>query len=98
MSAIMNVVMSQDKEIRRATSSYIDDVYVNENVVSSTRVKEHLERFVLVCKATEPLQDGANVLGLPVSNDGDKIRWSRGSDVPEVIIRRSTFSVCGKLV
>ena len=44
--------------IRRVTSSYIDDVYVNENVASSRRVKEHLERFGLVCKAPQPLQDG----------------------------------------
>ena len=48
ISTIMNVVMSQDEEIRRETSSYIDDVYVNENVASSRRVKELLERFDLV--------------------------------------------------
>ena len=57
MSVIMNVVMSQDEEIQRATSSYIDNVYVNDNVASSRRVKEHLECFGLVCKAPEPVQE-----------------------------------------
>ena len=99
MSAIMNVVMSQDVEIQRATSSYIDNVYINENVASSRRVKEHLECFDLVCKAPEPLQDGVNVLGLHVSGDGEKLCWRRGSDIPEVppvITCWSTFSMSGE--
>ena len=82
-------------------SSYIDDVYVNKNVASSRRVKEHLEHFGLVYKALEPLQDRVNVLGLHISGDGEKLRWRRGSDfleVPPVITCRSTFSMCGKLV
>ena len=81
MSAIMDVVMSQDEEIQRATSSYIDDVYITENLASSRRVKEHLECFDLVCKPPELLQDGANVLGLQVSSDEEKLRWRQGSDV-----------------
>ena len=101
MSAIMNMVMSQDGEIQRAMTSYIDDVYINENVASSRRVKEHLECFGLVGKTLELLQNGANVLRLHVSGNGKQLRWSWGSDileVPPVITRRSTFSMCGKLV
>ena len=33
------LLMSLYEEIRRVTSSYIDDVYVNENAASSRRVK-----------------------------------------------------------
>ena len=84
-----------------ATSSYMDDVYVNENVASSRRFKEHLERSSLVCKAPEPLVDVVNVLELHVSGDGEKLRWRRGRDVPEVqlvIARVWSLSMSGNLV
>ena len=76
-------IMSQDEEIWRATSSYIDDVYVDENIASSRRFKDHLECFGLVCKASELLQDGVNVLWRHVSGDREKLCWRLGSDVLE---------------
>ena len=101
MRAIVNAVMSQDKLIKDATSSYIDDIYVNESVASSQRVREHLESFGLVSKDPERLEDGARVLGLQVLSEGGRLRWKRGSEIPEVppvLTRRNVFSVCGKLV
>ena len=41
------------------------------------------------------------VLGLHVSDNGQRFHWRRGGDaaeVPPVITHQSTFSVCGKLV
>ena len=42
MTAIMNAVRAQDENVQKATSSYIDDVFVNECIVSSQVVKNIL--------------------------------------------------------
>ena len=101
MRSIVNNVLSRSAQIHKATSSYIDDIFVNEDVATSARVKEHLATFGLACKAPEPLKTGTKVLGLEVRSEAGKLHWKRGSDVPEmppVLTRRKVFSVCGKLV
>ena len=35
MTVIMNAVRAQDENVQKATSSYIDDVFVNERIMSS---------------------------------------------------------------
>ena len=80
--AVGNTVMSQDKTVRDATSSYIDDVYVSESVASSQRVKEHLESGCLVCK--DPRDGSRTGRGLQLQTEGGRLRWKRGSDIPEV--------------
>ena len=70
-------------------------------VLRLPRRSKHFERFGLTYKEPKPLQDVTKVLGLHVSSNGEKLRWKKSVDVPEVplvIIRRRTFSVCGKLV
>ena len=42
ITAIMNVVREQDENIQKATSSFIDDVFVNECIESSQAVKNIL--------------------------------------------------------
>ena len=83
------------------TSSYIDDIFVNEGILSAQVVKENFESFGLTCKEPEHLQDGAKELGLRVSGSEEGLCWRRGGDVPGVLSNitcRSIFSVCGKLV
>ena len=48
----------------KATLSYIDDIYVNEEVISADKVKVKLESFGLTCKDLEHLKHGAKVLCL----------------------------------
>lgn len=50
MRFIINIVVAQDENINEATSSYIDNVFVNENICPASRVKKHLQRFGLTCK------------------------------------------------
>ena len=50
MMAIMNAVRAQDKNIQYATSSYIDDIFVNESIMSSQVVKRHFGHFGLTYK------------------------------------------------
>ena len=59
MQTIVDAILMKDKRIQRATSVYIDDVYVDESIVPAARVKEHLYSFGLLCKEPEWLQDSA---------------------------------------
>ena len=101
MQTIVDAILMKDKRIQRATSAYIDDVYVDESTVPAARVKEHLCSFALLSKEPERLQDGAQVLGLQVWGEENSLYWRRGNkipDMPRVVTRRNAFSLCGKLV
>ena len=66
MKAVLAKVLSQDDTIQQATSPYLDDVFVNEDVASAEQVEHHLSQFGLTCKPAEKLASGARVLGLDV--------------------------------
>ncbi|CAM1326679.1 Uncharacterised protein r2_g3561 [Pycnogonum litorale] len=100
MRSVLAKILAQDKKVQQS-SSYVDDIYVNEDIASVQHVQDHLERYGLVCKPAERLSNGAKVLGLEVWGEDETIRWKRGSqreDVPNVLTRRTVFSFCGKLV
>ena len=42
---VMKSVLTQDETVDRATSSYLDDIFVNEDVVSVQCVENHLMRY-----------------------------------------------------
>ena len=101
MKAIVSAVLSQKETVGYVASAYIDDIYVNEDVMPATCVREHLARFGLEYNDPKRLEDGARVLGLAVAMEDGKLRWKRGSmvpDAPEIVTRRAVFSSCGKLV
>ena len=98
MKAIVSVVLLQVEAVGHMASAYIDDIYVNEDVMPATRVREHLARFGLECKDPEQLEDDTQMLGLAVAMEHGK---SGGSMVPNtlnVVMRRAVFSLCGRLV
>ena len=101
MKTVIAKVLEQDQSIHAAASPYVDDIYVNNDIVSAERVRNHLSCFGLLCKPPESVADGARVLGLWVWGEGKTLRWRRCNDMPEipsVLSRRSVFSLCGKLV
>ena len=101
MKAIIDAVLSQEEKVKDGISAYIDDIYVNEDSVSSLHVKAKLAQFGLICKDLERLEDGARVLGLDVHGKQGSLRWRRGVTLPEVpdaLTRRDVFSLCGILV
>lgn len=101
MKAVLNSVLSQDPDVRRGTSAYIDDIIVNEDIVAANRVLEHLEQYGLAAKTPERVAKGARVLGLKVWGEHHSLAWGRDgriSELPEQLTRRSVFSYCGKLV
>lgn len=101
MRAIAEATLSQDDAIRQATSAYIDDVFINEDIASATRVRQHLANFGLRSKEPEWLQNGVRVLGLAVQEEENTLIWEQRNKVPSVpriLTRCSVFSFCGKLV
>lgn len=101
MSRILKMVLSSEENIRAATYSYIDDILVDETVISAAAVVEHLSRFGFEAKSPEPLK-GGSALGLRLeSGDSGGLVYHRGNDLPTVdtdLTRRELFSICGKLV
>ena len=75
MKAIVSAVLSQEEVMGRTASTYINDIYINEDIVPATRVREHLVQFGLKCKDPEQLEDGARVLGLVVRIEHGELRW-----------------------
>ena len=55
MQTIVDAILTKDKRIQRATSAYIDDVYMDKSIVPAARVKEHLCSFSLLSKEPERL-------------------------------------------
>lgn len=100
LTRILRKVLSLEATIERGTDSYIDDVAVDESIVSSEAVREHLLRYGLVAKPSEPL-DGARVLGLRVIQSEGKFHWKRDNKMNlsvAIQTKRDLFSLCGKLV
>ena len=102
MTKVLKRVLSYDEKIKRGTDSYIDDILVDESVVSANDVVKHLERYGLKTKAPVELKD-IRVLGLSVSESEDGLlMFGRGNELPYIeddveLTRRKVFSICGQL-
>ena len=101
MTKILTKVLSLDERIASGTDHYIDDIWVNEEVVSADCVRKHLLQFGLITK--DPVSiDNARVLGLRVTtNSTGQLTWSRDAELPVVgnqLTKRGLFSLCGKLL
>ena len=94
-----------DPEIANGTDHYIDDVIVNEDVVSVDKVIKHLAKWGLESKQAQPLES-SKVLGLQLQREVDgELTWHRGKPLPEAVMgserkitRRELFSICGQLI
>ena len=101
MTRILKTVLGKRKDVEAGTSSYIDDILVDETVVTVAKVVHHLTKFGLATKSPAPLEGGA-ALGLKLKGDkSGEFVFQRGNEIPEVgeeLSRRELFSVCGRLV
>ena len=66
MKSVLTAVLTQDETVDRATSPYLDDIFVDEDVVSVQCVENHLLWYGLEYKSAERVADGDRVLGLEV--------------------------------
>lgn len=103
MTRILREVLSKDEKIYKATKPYIDDIIVDESIVTAEEVVEHLLKFGLKTKSPEQLEDG-RALGLKLHKDrAGELVFTRGNNLPVLdedsrLSRRELFSICGKLV
>ena len=101
MKAVVRAVLSQDPDVEKATVPFVDDLLVNEDIVSAERVVEHFAAFGLECKPPKRAADGARLLGLSVRSEAGALWWSRDSSIalpPAKLTRRAMFAWCGRLV
>ena len=100
MTAVLKTVLTKDDVVKRATSSYIDDILVEEAKVTAEKVKD-INTYGLTTKPSESLENGM-ALGLKLwLNKAGKLMFGRGNETPEVtdsLTKQELFSVCGKLV
>ena len=54
MSKILKMVLSKSKKVESGTSSYIDNILVNESQVTAGELIQHLGKFRLITKPPEP--------------------------------------------
>ncbi|KAK8406345.1 hypothetical protein O3P69_007208 [Scylla paramamosain] len=97
MKAVVSEVLKQDNVIKEAASPYVNNIFLNEDFVTSGVVVNHLRQFGLECNPTQRVEKGARVLGLRVG--GSRIlQWRRDNDIKEApvpLTRRSLFSLVG---
>ena len=99
MTKIVEHTLQTTEAIGAATSSYIDDIIVDESKVSVIRVIEHLKTYGLKTKPPEHLgnDDGVRVLGLKVDRN---YNWTRDSDLPTLndqpLTRRMVHKLLGE--
>jgi hypothetical protein len=101
MTAIVEKVLGLDEEVKRVSSSYIDDIFCVGESEAAELVRRQLKRYGLVTKEAVRLGDesGVRVLGLAVGRD---LSWSRDSSLPAVtsrgVTRRALHSWIGELI
>ncbi|XP_043223552.1 uncharacterized protein LOC122382380 [Amphibalanus amphitrite] len=95
------VVLELDERVQRGVLAYVDDMLVDEDIVSAEEVVQHFQRYGLECKPPQRAADGARMLGLRVSPCGGELRWRRDAELPPPpvkVTRRTVFAWCGRLV
>jgi transposase InsO family protein len=100
MTTILNKILSANSDVRNGTDSYVDDIIVNNDLVTNERVIKVLEEFGLEAKPAESLK-GGRVLGLRVVDVNGNLEWKRDNVVDslqENMTRRQLFAWCGQMI
>ena len=73
IKSVITTIRSQDQEIKSAMSAYVDNIFIDESIVSVAYMRQHFADYRLVCKDLERLRDRAKVLGLQVWGEDESI-------------------------
>lgn len=101
IQGIVDAALLKGDTIQQATSTYIDNVFINKNIASAASVRQHLVNFGLVSKVQEWLQGDPWVLGLKILGECNMLKWKRGNKVSSmlcILTQCGVFSLCEKLV
>lgn len=99
MTRIVERVLSVNEPLKTGASSYIDDIFVNESVVSVETVVKTLSDYGLRTKPAERLgeEDCVRVLGLQVNH---QLNWKRDGLLPLIsedsLTRRQVHKILGE--
>ena len=85
MKTIIGAVLSQEEKIKEVGFAYLNNIYVNKDIVSSLHVTMKLAQFGLICKDLKRLENDICVLGLVVHGEQGTLQWRQGTVVPEVL-------------
>lgn len=100
MSKIITTILSLDSRVSEGTDHYIDDIWVDESIVSAEQVRKLLLVYGLTAKDPVSLAN-SRVLGLRVVKGQDnRFKWFRDGKLPvlsDAPTKRELFSVFGKL-
>ena len=62
--SVVSAIIDQDEFVKNRTSAYVDDIFVDENIVGLDYVKKHFLKYGLEIKEVEQIgDDGVRVLG-----------------------------------
>ena len=101
MTAVVDKVISLEKELKESVSSYVDDLFIDESKVSVSHVKNHLSKWGLLTKEPVSLGNpaGVRVLGIRVNHD---LSWQRDKTIPTIpsgqCSRRQINGIIGELL
>ena len=100
IKSVVSTIVEQDNKVKKGTSTYVDDIFVDESVVNMEYFRKHFSKYGLKSKDGERINgSGARVLGLAVKKVGGKLMWLRGNqleEAPRKLSRRTVFSICGQ--
>lgn len=101
MTAIVEKVISSDKKVERAVTSYIDDLFVVEDKLSCEEVRGHFSEWGLQTKPPERLgETDTRILGVKVDQT---FGWGRDGlpakvDSTHVLTRRQVHGILGEWI
>lgn len=96
MTKIVEAVIGADERVKSSVTSYIDDLYIDEQKITAAEVRNHFSRMGLVAKPPEQLgSQEVRVLGLRVN---EEFNWTRDGElpvIPEDLTRRGVHRIVG---
>ena len=96
MKTIIGAMLSQEEKVKEGAYAYLDDIYVNEDILLSLHFWIKLVQFGLICKDPERLENGVRVLGLDVY--GEEVLMSKTVPFQTIQFNISTQFKCNYTV
>ncbi|XP_067945155.1 uncharacterized protein [Watersipora subatra] len=104
MTSILKKVLALDERVHCDTDHYIDDIVVQESVLSAQKLRDYLARYGLDTKKPEAL-DRSWLLSVALQKDfSGHLQMSRGTAhsrynlEPSALMRKELLSICGRVV
>ena len=98
----VSAIVEQDDNVKKGVLIYVDNIFVDENVVNMEYVRKHFSIYGLKSKDGERIDgSGVRVFGLTAKKVGGKLMWLRDNwleEIPRKLSRRAVFPICGQFV